>query len=288
MAPRSAEHLPELEPRSAGNVDVYLNPDLDSALSAEDFLALPSALESLPGADGRLPGTPTCWRWDPSWRDGPPLLVRRYAHGGLLGPLWGTVFVGSGRMRREFRLAVYAHRRGVPTATPVALRVERTFGPLVRAHYVSELIEGASNLLEFCRDVANGGSAGRDRRRVARATAEAVHKMHEADVFHADLNLTNVLVRPGASGVEAFVVDFDKARLMRPLPLPRRMANVVRLDRSIVKWAASRRVIGTLDRVRFLRFYLQGHPGWCGRSEELARRYGSRHRRHYFFRRGEE
>ena len=43
-----------------------------------------------------------------------------------------------------------AARKQTPTSRPVALRMERVFGPLLRAHYVTEELPGTQNLLELC------------------------------------------------------------------------------------------------------------------------------------------
>ena len=60
--------------------------------------------------------------------------------------------------------------------------------------------------------------------------------MHDAGVEHRDLNLGNLLVRAGSTGIEAFVLDLDAARIhARPLgPRARRLA-LRRLERSYVK-----------------------------------------------------
>jgi 3-deoxy-D-manno-octulosonic acid kinase len=282
------EPLPVPERHLAGGVTVYVNPAYDGQVNLDDLFELPRALQSLPGRSTRRPDTVSSWAWRPDWHEGPGLAVRQYVHGGFLGRLAGSLFPGPGRMLREFRLAAYAHSEGVPTALPVALRVERAFAGLVRAHYVSRLIADSTNLLELVRQAEQAGRlAELPRRRLAEAVADAVAAVHEAGIVHADLNVKNLLVVGAFDEPRVFVIDFDQARLMDEPPLRRRMGNLMRLDRSIVKWGATRRAVGLLDRIRTLRAYLERYPEWRGSEGRIARRYGSRHLRHYASRRAD-
>ncbi|MHC4481590.1 MAG: lipopolysaccharide kinase InaA family protein [Planctomycetota bacterium] len=266
-------------------MSVYVNPRYERTVDTADLLRLPQNLSALPGTGGRLPGRVTSWQWDPPWHEGPGLMVRQYAHGGVCGRLLGMLFWGRRRMLEEFHTSLAAQRAGVPTARPVALRIERACGPLVRAHYVSERIPEAVDLLRLARE-AGGGPAptGPQRRRLAAAVADAVARMHEAGILHADLNLKNVLVRRAFDEPEGFLVDFDKARRASALALPRRMANLRRLDRSVLKWEASRRLITPRDRLRVLRCYLARCPQWRRQWGRIAGAHASRHLRHRPFR----
>jgi hypothetical protein len=64
-----------------------------------------------------------------------------------------------------------------------------------------------------------------------------VRGMHDRGLDHRDLNLGNLLVRgDGAGGHEPFVVDLDRAVLgSGELPFRRRLAALLRLERSYVK-----------------------------------------------------
>ncbi|MHC5035354.1 MAG: lipopolysaccharide kinase InaA family protein, partial [Planctomycetota bacterium] len=182
-----------LEEQRQGKVRVYINPDYEGAVDHADMFGLPAILDGLTGAESRLAGRATLWAWHPDWHEGPGFVVRQYAHGGLLGRLTGTLFPAPGRMLDEFRVAIRACRRGVPTAMPVALRTERVCGPLLRAHYVSESIADAVNLLQLLEQLDTGVPfAGPQRRRLAAGVANAIARMHDAGVLHGDLNLKNV------------------------------------------------------------------------------------------------
>ncbi len=280
-----ADDLPRLEETVHGKVTVYLNPDYVGRIDIEDLRRLPSILASLGGRSSRQAGRSSLWSWHPQWHDGPGLMVRQYVHGGLLGPLRGSLFFADGRMRRELQLAACARRRGVPTSPPLAVRVERAWGPLVKGHFVSEEIPEAMNLLELCESVGTGQVPSRQQRRdLAAAIASAIADMHDAGILHADLNLKNVLVRNPFDAPEAYVIDFDRAELTPRPTLRQRLANLLRLDRSVVKWAASRRAVAPADRLRTLRCYLARYPEWESRWGRIARRHARRRTRHYLAR----
>ncbi|MCD6415209.1 MAG: phosphotransferase [Planctomycetes bacterium] len=253
MRPDRPQQYPQLETYSADAVTLYLNPELE--VNVQDLVALPTLLKGLPGRSTRQQGRVTSWQWRPEWYGGAGLRVRQYAHGGALGKLWGTLFAGDGRMRSELRVALHAYRSAVPTARPVAIRVEKASGPLVRAYYISENLTDTMNLLDLCRAGLAGDLSPTRRHHLAEAIAEAIAAMHQAGILHADLNLQNLLARTGGGEPDVFIIDFDKAELKQTLSDSERMSNLLRLDRSVLKWPASRRLVSISDRLRVLRTY---------------------------------
>lgn len=282
--PQSAkDRPPPLRRHHRDRVTLYVNDRLDVTPALDALYDLPEILEGLPGRSTRQRGRATAWRWQPD--RGPELAVRLYAHGGLLGPLLGTLYLGPQRMLSEFRVHLHAARSGVPTSPPVALRIQRVFGPLVRAHYLSVALPGTRNLLDFIKSQPQAIQSLTRRRQIASAVAGAVADLHDAGILHADLSLGNVLVREQEGGAEAFIIDFDKSQLVDSLSLTERMRNLLRLDRSVLKWPASRRAVGPLDRLRVLRFYLDRYPEWRRRWGEIARNNVTSHGLHRLTRR---
>jgi hypothetical protein len=163
------EQAPALQRHSAGRVTVYLNPDTASGLDLQTLIDLPSTLSALPGRSTRQSGRATSWELATE----PALMVRLYAHGGLLGALLGTQFLGPRRMLQELRVHMLALQSGVPTSMPVALRIERR-GPLVRAHYVTRKVVDAVDMLDFVdKSTEERPLVAEQRRRLARAVASS-------------------------------------------------------------------------------------------------------------------
>ena len=264
-----------------GNVELYLNSRYDSTASREELFRLPEIIEGLPGRSSRSASRKTVWEWKPTWLNGGTAVVRAFVHGGLLHRVTGSLFLGRTRMVRELHACHHALSRGVPTCEPVGLRIKRLFGPFVRAHYVSIKIEGAADLLELCKSIRVGEHISPARKRLLiNRIARAIAAMHDAGICHADLNLKNILAKTLAGRPEVFIIDFDKAQILEDVSLRGRLDNLVRLDRSIVKWPASRQVVHRSDRLRLWRDYLCLYPQWAGRWKSLAQKFRTRHLAH--------
>ncbi len=151
--------------------------------------------------------------------------LRHYCRGGLVARLINDhyLWLGEGRTRsfQEWRLLAALVELGLPVPAPVAARYIR-LGPCYHADLITAFVDAPSFqtlMLEQRLNAAIWYRAG-----------EVVRRFHEAGVFHADLNIRNMLVR--ADG-EVFLLDFDKGR-QRP-PGGWAQHNLERLERSIHK-----------------------------------------------------
>lgn len=268
---------------TVGNVELIVDCRAVSDEGIQSLLDLPGVLRNLPGRDSRSRGRESVWTWSPNWSES-DLVVRQYVHGGVLGRLWGSLFLSSRQMHRELRIARHALDCGVPTCRPVALRIEHVFGPLVRGHYVTEKLESTQNLLEFCR-MHGEELTIKQRIEVSHAIARTLSRMHDAGIYHSDLNLKNILVRRENAQNCVQVIDFKKSGLRNRLDLAEGLQNLVRLDRSVLKWPASRAAISLTDRLRTLRRYIRirgaGQSDW----KDTARKVLTHHRFHALSRR---
>lgn len=191
--------------------------------------------------------------------DGRRSVVRLYRRGGLVARVVRETYVGfRPRPLRELAVIDEARRRGVAAAEVLAVRVD---GGLVhRGVLVTAEVPAASTLFDALRAAPDAAS----RRAVAGAAGRAVAGLHAAGVFHADLNLTNILVRGGPGAPYATLVDFDRARL-RGVPLGRRARrrNLRRLARSVAKLDPGRTVAGVEETRAFVAAYAAGEEGAC-------------------------
>jgi 3-deoxy-D-manno-octulosonic acid kinase len=125
---------------------------------------------------------------------------------------------------------------------------------------VTAEIPGAVTLLEALRDTP----AGERRRALAAEAGRAVGRMHRAGVWHADLNLTNLLVAKAGAPVVT-VLDFDRARLAtKPLRPRARRGNLDRLARSLRKLDPARRLAAPEDVAAFHAAYAAVMGETCG------------------------
>lgn len=183
-----------------------------------------------------------------------PLLVKRLARGGALGPLLGRL-ASMNRAFAELLVVASLRQAGVRTPPILAVRMERLFGidRFVRVELVLPLIEPARDLMSFLQQ-----ETWRDRRRRALAAAgEAVAAVHRAGVIHEDLNLRNLLVDGNG---EVHVIDLGGSRLRSasgsdPALEKKIAANLARLYRSGVKWGLVPSSLSIRDVLRFLTAY---------------------------------
>ena len=157
-------------------------------------------------------------------------VLRRYRRGGVVARLVRETYLGVvTRPFHELAVTTEARRRGVAAPEVLGARVE---GWLVyRGAIVTAEVPHATTLVEALR------TAGDDSRRhaLAAAAGRVVGQMHRAGVWHADLNLTNLLATAG-DDADVTVLDFDRARLARrPLGARARRRNLERLARSLRK-----------------------------------------------------
>ena len=152
--------------------------------------------------------------------------------GGMIGSILSDVYVGiTPRPLNELALTVEAMRRGIPVAEPMGAMIEWIGPALYRGFFLTRAVRGMT-LWEFVKTdddpIVRGHVLGQ-----ARA---AIDTMHDKGLFHADLNLHNILVTPARESFSVIIIDLDKARLFDgPLPAAMRRANAARLIRSARK-----------------------------------------------------
>jgi tRNA A-37 threonylcarbamoyl transferase component Bud32 len=162
---------------------------------------------------------------------GTRLHVRRLVHGGVLGPLFATRFFGFARPLSELAVTQRLRDAGAPVPRPAFALARRAVGPLHHlavATYFEEDTQDASAFLAARPDPA------RLYRAIA-AAARAVRTFHDAGGRHADLHVKNLLLRETPGSTACIVVDLDKARAASDATPAERMAELMRLFRSLVK-----------------------------------------------------
>jgi len=166
-------------------------------------------------------------------------VVRRVRRGGLLRRLLPDRFMSPRRALRERQALERLRELGI---APCCLAVEAEGRLLVSLTVATEYLREA-------RDLRSVDALSPEQ---ARVVGETVRRMHDAGVGHPDLNVTNILVE-SRPRVRAFVVDLDGARLHDgPVPAREREAEILRLCRSLDKWADTSRA-SALARAAFLR-----------------------------------
>jgi 3-deoxy-D-manno-octulosonic acid kinase len=162
-------------------------------------------------------------------------VLRHYRRGGLVARISRDRYVWTGAQRSrsyaEFDLLRYLHARGLPVPAPLAAAWWRS-GLTYRAAILIERLPGVTALASTLQPsrVARPGYSSQQ------AVAAAIHALHRAGVWHADLNAYNILLDPQGA---AWLIDFDRGRRGRLTPRQCR-GNLLRLRRSLLKVAGER------------------------------------------------
>ncbi|MHC4263966.1 MAG: lipopolysaccharide kinase InaA family protein [Planctomycetota bacterium] len=202
------------------------------------------------------------------------LLVRRYAHGGLLRWLTGERFADWSRPFDELRLADALRERGVRTPKVVAARAVRArLGVGWRLALVSERVENSTDLATLVESFRRGEHDLLGLRATIRSLGVMLRQLHDLGLEHVDLQLRNILSAPDSEGEsELWIIDLDRSRLGRPLDREKRLANLARLARSAERRSLrGRPVLTRTDLVRLLRAYA-GEADWRPWVEGVAGR----------------
>ncbi len=156
-------------------------------------------------------------------------VLRHYRRGGLPGKLFDDryLYLGQSRVRsvQEFALLQSLIQQGLPVPTPVAAWYQRQ-GPTYRAALIIERLEGTRALLSLDQP---------EHTPLWEAAGRCIRRFHDAGVYHADLNATNILVRPELG--EVFLIDFDRGaqRSGDTSGASWKAANLARLERGVHK-----------------------------------------------------
>jgi len=154
-------------------------------------------------------------------------LVRRYFRGGLVRHFLRETYLFQDRAARELALQRYAYEHEVPVAMPLGIISERR-GPFFRGAIAFEELTGG-DLLAYLSAEHDDAAA------ISAKCGQAIWRMHDAGIFHADLQIRNIFV--GSNGI--YLLDFDKARRLEALDETQRRTNLARLRRSFLKREAS-------------------------------------------------
>ena len=154
--------------------------------------------------------------------------LREYRRGGWAARISNDryVYLGLQRSRpfREFYLLARLLADGFPVPAPIAAMCER-HGFFYGGALMTGLLQDVMTLAEIMQ-------AGIPQQDALIATGAVVRKFHDGGLWHADLNVRNILVNPAEMRV--FLIDFDRCRY-RPGHRVDGLENLKRLRRSIDK-----------------------------------------------------
>ena len=167
---------------------------------------------------------------------GTRVVVRRNRHGGLFAPFTRDLFLPPTRAPYELNVALELIAAGVRTPAVVMYGVERVHAIFRRAEVVTTEIAGGRDLSTYMRAEETQGQ----RAEAWSAARALVRALNAAGARHHDLNVKNILLAPGVTGLEAWVLDVDRVTFRDGNAARVRFGNAARLLRSARKWRDER------------------------------------------------
>src|SRR4030042_3712376 len=191
-------------------------------------------------------------------REGQRMVLRRYLHGGLLRAVTRDLYALGSRSFRELALTEEIRSAGIPTIRPIGAVHQSSIFPFYRAYLLTLEVPGARNLIQFFQDIGFHpvGEVLALKRKIIRAAGRLVRQFHDSGLFHADLQLRNLLF----ADQRVLLIDFDRSCRVQNLSDKMRMKNLLRLNRSLDKWKRQGLPVTFSDRLRFFLAYAGEDP----------------------------
>lgn len=158
------------------------------------------------------------------------LVLRSVRHGGVLGRGLGRALATPARPLRELAVTDRLRHAGAPVPRPAFSGAWRR-GPIWHGVVATVLEPGACDGERWLRGAPSPAQLARG----LAAAGRAVRRFHDAGGAHPDLHVRNLLVRERPDACEVIVIDLDHARAGRPESPAGRMAELMRLYRSLRK-----------------------------------------------------
>ena len=150
-------------------------------------------------------------------------IIRPYRRGGLIRHIMRDTYLLTNRPLREFQIHLKLLGKGLSLPPLLGVYWERS-GLFVRGALATGALD-AITLLDCLKDTRDNTE------QVLHACGAMIRKMHELHVWHADLQIRNILIGDD----KPYLIDFDNARILQNISPLLRGRNLLRLKRSFEK-----------------------------------------------------
>ena len=211
------------------------------------------------------------------------IVIRHFHRGGKIQKFISDLYFGTSRPLKELWVGHRAKEKGVPTADIVAACHTKVFGKFHRGDLVTREIKEGKDLATYLKELGQPLTKGKvlEKRIVIKKVGELVRSMHEAGIFHGDLNLKNIILQTtDPQNTKGYLIDFDKSFIRSHLRETLRIRNLLRLNRSAEKFKKQGLPITRTDVLRFLSAYFQNSPDFKARLKNLNQQYKKHMRLH--------
>lgn len=166
-------------------------------------------------------------------------VIKHYRRGGQMAKISFDRYLYTGwersRSLREWRLLAMLRQQGLPVPTPLAAICARQ-GRSYQAALITGYILGATSINRLIEENVP------DLSELAVKTGELLARFHQADVSHADINLSNIVKDEQG---QLWLLDFDRGRIIT-MNTRRRQHSMQRLRRSLIRLSEREQVAKTI------------------------------------------
>ena len=204
------------------------------------------------------------------------LVIRHFQRGGKIQKFVSDLYFGQSRPLKELWTGYLAKKKGVPTVEIIAACHTKVFWKFHRGDLVTREIKGGKDLATYLVKLDRPLRKEKilEKRRVITRVGEVVRLMHDAGIFHGDLNLKNIILQfTESQSLNIYLIDWDKSFFRSPLKESLRIRNLLRLNRSAEKFKKIGLPITRTDILRFLSSYYQNSPNFKTQVKKLNRKY---------------
>jgi len=150
-------------------------------------------------------------------------MIRTYRRGGVVRHFTKEGGFLRNRALDELEVHVRLWRSGLTVPEPLGACWQKR-GPWYRCSIATRQLDSAQNLLEYLRNPSPETA-------ILRECGRIIRQMHDLGVWHADLQLRNIVV----ASRRAYLIDFDRAVDFGEVSKLNRARNLLRLRRSFEK-----------------------------------------------------
>jgi len=159
--------------------------------------------------------------------------------------------------------------RGVATPRALVLLEEKSLYIQKKNMLFTEFIDHALELNDFVRKEFGGQlspESSEKKIKFVKECGQAIRKLHEKNIYHADLKSNNILVREEEGGSWTFYfVDLDRVDFDHQLSFKQKVNNLAQINASIAD------CIRPSDRLKFFKTYSIGTPACIERKRYYKR-----------------
>jgi 3-deoxy-D-manno-octulosonic acid kinase len=153
-------------------------------------------------------------------------VLRKYRRGGMIRHFVADRYLLDNRPLKEFTLLCDLHQAGLPVPRPLGACWHHRFG-----WYMGRIATCRVAGRDLAQCIARPNETIGE---ILLLTGKSIRRLHEAGVWHADLNPHNIII----SDNRVVFLDFDRAKRFAKLPQSMRAQNLLRLRRSLRKMDA--------------------------------------------------